>query len=308
MIQVKNLNKSFGNIKTLKNISFGVPSNSITTISGADGAGKSTIFKILIGLLKMDSGDIYLNSQNIKEDYKKITTITGYMPERFSLYPDLSVEENLNFFSDIHQVPFSRREALKKRLLETTGMIQFKKRKARALSGGMKQKLSLSAILLSAPQFIILDEPTTGVDPLSRIEFFKIINDLKHEGKTILISTPYLDEAEKSDNVIFIKEGQIIKSGPLREIIKNFPAKLYKILPRGNVYEIIQSLAEQEELRDNLYIRGKYIKYIQVSEKNHLHQIPSHSVQEEVPKLEDIYLFYERQNHSRERETDAADN
>lgn len=308
MIQIKNLNKSFNNIRVLDNISFEVPTNSITTISGADGAGKSTIFKILIGLIKKDSGDIFLNNQNIKGNLQKITSITGYMPERFSLYPDLSVEENLNFYADIHQVPLSRRETLKKRLLETTGMIQFKKRKARALSGGMKQKLSLSTILLSAPQFIILDEPTTGVDPLSRIEFFNIINDLKKEGKTILISTPYLDEAERSDHIIFIKEGKIIKSGTLTEIRKHFPAKLYKILPKGNAFEIIKTLSEQEELRDNLYIRGKYIKYIQISAKSHLHQIPSYSVEEEIPRLEDIYLFYERQNRTRQKGTNAADN
>lgn len=308
MIRIKDLKKSFEDVKALDNISIRIPRNSITTISGADGAGKSTIFKIIVGLVKKDAGEIYLNSEKIEGDHKKITSITGYMPERFSLYPDLSVEENLNFYADIHQVPFSRREALKKRLLETTGMIQFKKRKARALSGGMKQKLSLSAILLSAPQLIILDEPTTGVDPLSRIEFFNIINDLKEEGKTILISTPYLDEAEKSDYIIFIKEGRIIKSGALSEITKNFPAKLYRILPRGNIYEILKTLSGQEEFRDNLYIRGKYLKYTQVSHNNYLNRIPSHSVEEEIPKLEDIYLFYERQTRIRKKESNAANN
>jgi ABC-2 type transport system ATP-binding protein len=308
MIRVKNLNKSYGEIHALDNISFEVPANCITTISGADGAGKSTIFKILIGLVKKDSGDLYLNNKNINSDYQKVTSIAGYMPERFSLYPDLSVEENLNFYADIHQVPVPQREARKKRLLETTGMIQFKKRKARDLSGGMKQKLSLSSILLSAPQLIILDEPTTGVDPLSRIEFFNIINELKQEGKTILISTPYLDEAEKSDNIIFIKEGQIIKSGSLSEMKDNFPVKLYKILPQGNVYEILEKLSEQTEFRDNLYIRGKYLKYTQVSQENFLHLIPSRSVEEEIPRLEDIYLFYERQARTHLKKTNAANN
>ena len=160
----------------------------------------------------------------------------------------------------------------------------------------MKQKLSLSTILLSAPELILLDEPTTGVDPLSRIEFFSIIKDLKQEGKTIFISTPYLDEAEQSDNVIFIKDGQIVKKGRLQEIKDHFPAKLYTILPQGNIFEIMDQLSQQKELKDAVYIRGKHIKYIQISDKNHLSLIPSISITEESPKLEDIFLFYERQS------------
>lgn len=294
MIEAKNLSKSFRDIPAVRDVSFKIPTGGITTIAGADGAGKSTIFKMLIGLIKMDSGTVFLGNKPIGSDFSRITRITGYMPERFSLYPDLSVEENLNFYADIHRVERARREKLKQRLLETTGMIQFKNRKARALSGGMKQKLALSTILLSAPELVLLDEPTTGVDPLSRIEFFHVIKDLKREGKTVFISTPYLDEAENSDHIIFLKTGEIIKMGSLAHIRRQFPARIFSILPRGNIYQTVEELNRFPELRNCLYIRGKHIKYLQTSRKNHLDRFSAVSIKEEKPRLEDIYLFYER--------------
>ena len=212
-------------------ISFALRPGTITIMAGADGAGKSTVLKIILGLVKKDAGEIYLDGRPVGKHFDRITKITGYMPERFSLYTDLSVEENLNFYSDIHQVPRRRREEMKNRLLDKTGMLPFKKRRAGALSGGMKQKLALSSILLAFPDIIVLDEPTTGVDPLSRIEFFNIIQELKEEGKTIIMATPYLDEAEKGDEVIFIKNGQVLREGPITSLKAGFPAKLFRILP-----------------------------------------------------------------------------
>jgi ABC-2 type transport system ATP-binding protein len=297
MIELKNMSRSFGDIAAVQDVSFEIPTSQITIITGADGAGKSTIFKMLVGLVRKDRGSIFLKGEDIGSDYSKMTSITGYMPERFSLYPDLSVEENLNFFADIHQVPLKKREERKHTLLEKTGMLPFKARRARDLSGGMKQKLALASILLSAPQLIILDEPTTGVDPLSRIEFFSIIKDLKAEGKTIVISTPYLDEAEQGDYIVFLKEGQVIKKDSIENLKKPFPAKLFKILPDGNIFDIMENLEAPQELKENLYIRGKYIKYLQTGRVNHLHLIPHVSVEEEKPKLEDIYIYYERREN-----------
>ncbi len=295
MIELKNLSRSFGDIAAVQDLSFEIPSSQITIITGADGAGKSTLFKMLVGLVRKDRGNIFLKGEDIGSDYSKMMSITGYMPERFSLYPDLSVEENLNFFADIHQVPLKKREERKQALLEKTGMLPFKARRARDLSGGMKQKLALASILLSAPQFIILDEPTTGVDPLSRIEFFNIIKDLKAEGKTIAISTPYLDEAEQGDYIVFLKEGKVIKKDSIENLKKTFPAKLFKIVPDGNIFDIMENLETHEELKKNLYIRGKYIKYLQTGGIDHVDLIPHISAAEEKPKLEDIYIYYERQ-------------
>jgi len=298
MIELKNVSKSFGEIAAVRDLSFEIPEGHITIITGADGAGKSTIFKMMVGLVRRDNGNIFLKGEDIGHQYGKITDITGYMPERFSLYRDLSVEENLNFFSDIHQVPYKKREDRKQRLLEKTGMLPFKSRRAGALSGGMKQKLALSCILLSAPHFIIMDEPTTGVDPLSRIEFFNIIDELKAEGKTIVISTPYLDEAEQGDFIVFLKNGRIIKKDSMKHLKENFPARLFNILPQGNIFDIIQQLKTNEQLKDNIYIRGKYIKYLQhdKADRNLISLIPQIRVEEEKPKLEDIYIYYERRS------------
>ena len=294
MIELKNISRSFGDIAAVQDVSFEIPDSQITIITGADGAGKSTLFKMLVGLVRKDRGGIFLKGEDIGGDYRKMTAITGYMPERFSLYPDLSVEENLNFFADIHQVPLKKREERKHELLEKTGMLPFKARRARDLSGGMKQKLALASILLSAPRFIILDEPTTGVDPLSRIEFFNIIKDLKAEGKTIAISTPYLDEAEQGDYIVFLKEGKVIKKDSIENLKKNFPARLFKIVPDGNIFDIMESLEAHKELKENLFIRGKYIKYLQTGDIDHINLIPHLSVEEEKPRLEDIYIYYER--------------
>jgi ABC-type multidrug transport system ATPase subunit len=302
MVRLENISKSFENIKAVDNISFKIPESKITIIAGADGSGKSTIFKMIIGLIKQDSGKIYLREKDIGKNYRKITSIAGYMPERFSLYKDLTVEENMNFFADINQVPGEKKEKLKSRLLTKTGMSNFKNRRAGNLSGGMKQKLALSTILLSIPEFIILDEPTTGVDPLSRIEFFNIIKELKEDGKTIIISTPYLDEAEKGDYIVFVRNGRIIKKDSINILKNNFPVKLFKILPKGNIFEIINKLKKYKDLKDNFYIQGKYIKYIQTEESNYKHLIPHYSIEEEKPKLEDIYIYYERMEEQRIRE------
>ncbi|MCP4148463.1 MAG: ABC transporter ATP-binding protein [bacterium] len=296
MIRLENISKTFGDITALEQATFRIPEGKTTIIAGADGAGKSTIFKIIIGLLRPDSGTVFLRDEAVGKEYEKITAVTGYMPERFSLYMDLSVEENMNFFADIHQVPKKKREERKKRLLEKTGMANFRNRRARALSGGMKQKLALSTILLAAPEFIILDEPTTGVDPLSRIEFFHIIDELKEEGKTIVISTPYLDEAEQGDHIIFLNNGKIIIQDSIFDLKRNFPAKLFKILPEGNVFDVMEQLNKREELSGNIFIRGKYLKYMQSGDNDYTHLIPVRSIEEEKPKLEDIYLYYERKN------------
>ena len=295
MIRLEHIVKSFRRIQAVADVSFTVRPGTITILTGADGAGKSTLFKIIIGLVKQDAGAVFLNDKELKGDFSPITSIAGYMPERFSLYTDLTVEENLNFFAAIHHVERRRREELKQKLLQTTGMLPFKKRRAGALSGGMKQKLALSTILLASPQLIILDEPTTGVDPLSRIEFFAIIEELKREGKTILISTPYLDEAEKGDFVIFIKNGRVIRQDGIASLKKNFPARIWRITPKGNPFAILEKAAADPELRRNLLLRGQYLKFLQTDPAARLPAIPHLEIREEKATLEDIYIYYERQ-------------
>lgn len=295
MVRLQRVSKSFAAVKAVDEVSLDIQKAAITILTGADGAGKSTIFKMLVGLVKKDGGAILLRGQDIGDDYARITSICGYMPERFSLYADLSVEENMNFFAAIQQVPLPRREELKNRLLAKTGMEPFRRRRAGALSGGMKQKLALSTILLSSPELIILDEPTTGVDPLSRIEFFAIIESLKNEGKTIVMSTPYLDEAEKGDHIVFIMGGRVMRQDSLSDLRRSFPARLFRILPRDNVFEAMQRIAAVPGLGGQAHMRGKFIRYMQTGPENLGERIPHLEMVEEKPTLEDMYIYYERQ-------------
>lgn len=297
MLKLENISKRYQDTQALDGVSLDVSKGRLTIITGPDGAGKSTLFRIILGLAGKDQGRIVFDGKDIEGRYSLITGRTGYMPEGFSLYPDLSVEETLNFFADIHCVPRRKREERKKDLLEKTGMSPFIKRRAENLSGGMKQKLSLSAILLSAPEFVILDEPTTGVDPLSRIEFYGILQTLKEEGKTLFISTPYLDDAEKGDFVVFINKGRVIKRGTIKELKKTFPAKTYHLLPKGNVLEVMDKLRQDTRLRNRVYIRGKYIKYLG-PDKREIAAVPHIRIEEEKPRLEDIYIYYETRSSS----------
>jgi len=295
MVRLEHLCKQFAANRAVDDVSLTIKEAAITILTGADGAGKSTIFKMLVGLVKKDSGAILLRGADIGGNYAKITSICGYMPEKFSLYTDLSVEENLNFFAAVQQVPLRRREDLKNRLLERTGMSPFRKRRAGALSGGMKQKLALSAILLSSPELIVLDEPTTGVDPLSRIEFFAIIEALKNEGRTIVMSTPYLDEAEKGDHIVFIKNGRVMRQDAIADLRSSFPARLFRILPRGNIFEVMRQVESTPGLGGQAHMRGKFIRYMQTGPENLGRQIPHLEMVEEKPTLEDMFIFYERQ-------------
>ncbi len=294
MIRIDRLTKTFDGLKAVDEVSFTVPPKSITVLVGADGAGKSTLFKMLVGLVRRDSGRIFLRDKDLGPDVRGLSAITGYMPERFSLYLDLSVEENLNFFADIHEVPHERREALKRRLLEKTGMAAFRGRRAGALSGGMKQKLALSSILLASPEFILLDEPTTGVDPLSRIEFFNIIQDLKAEGRTILMASPYLAEAEKGDFVVFLKGGRVLKSDSIARLKRSFPARVYRLVPRQPVFEAWKSLPDEDWVRSNVYIQGASLRCLELPGRDLRRLIPHTKAEEEAPTLEDIYIYYER--------------
>ncbi len=294
MIEIKNLKKYFGKIKALDDVSFIIPKGKITVVAGADGSGKTTLFKILVGLIKRDSGEILIDGLDSVENCEKIRKISGYMPESFSLYSDLTVEENLNFFGEVYGVEKNKMEQMKKLLLEKTGMLEFRNRKAGALSGGMKQKLSLSSILLSSPELIILDEPTTGVDPLSRIEFFKIIEELRDEGKTIVISTPHLDEAEKGDYVVFLKNGKILKSMELEELFKTFKPKILRFTFSQNVFDVMNEIKKIPEYRDRFYLKGKYIHFLYDEGEELLFKIPYLSKEVVAPRLEDIYMYYEK--------------
>jgi drug efflux transport system ATP-binding protein len=207
-IKIQSLKKSFDDIKAVDGISFDVSKGEMFGLVGPDGAGKTTTIRMLCGLLRPDSGNAILLDLDIQKDIKKVQNQIGYLSQKFSLYGDLTVDENIEFFADIHGVKDF--ETRRDELLDFTRLKPFRDRLADNLSGGMKQKLALACSLIHRPKIIFLDEPTTGVDPVSRRDFWKILSSLIKEGITILMSTPYLDEAERCNRVALMNKGKIM--------------------------------------------------------------------------------------------------
>ena len=227
MITVNNLHKTYGKVTALNNLSFSVNDGEIFGVIGPDGAGKTTLFRILASLLLPDSGSAEMNGLDVIKDFKKIRNIIGYMPGRFSLYQDLSVEENLKFFATIFNTTIEENYHLIKDIYQQ--IEPFKKRRAGALSGGMKQKLALSCALIHKPEVLILDEPTTGVDPVSRKEFWDMLKRLKSEGITILVSTAYMDEAGLCDRIALMREGEFIATDTPQNVINSYKETLWAV-------------------------------------------------------------------------------
>jgi ABC-2 type transport system ATP-binding protein len=220
-IQVKDIKKAYGKSTALNGVSLSVQKGRMAGLIGPDGAGKTTLIRILTSLLDPDEGECRLAGISVHKEPGRVRKIIGYMPQRFSLYPDLTVGENLRFFADLFQVSKKERLEKTKRLLEFSRLSPFVERRAGDLSGGMKQKLALSCALIHTPEILILDEPTTGVDPVSRREFWSILSSLKKEGVTILVTTPYMDEAARCDRISLIHHGHILGAGTAREIIES---------------------------------------------------------------------------------------
>ncbi len=228
-IEIDQVVKTYGQAVVLKEVSLSVQEKELFGIIGPDGAGKTTLMRIICTLIAPDSGNIMVSSLDGRRQIVSIRSRLGYMPQRFSLYQDLSVEQNLRFFADLFQVPEGERQERMERLYGFSRLAPFKKRKAGALSGGMKQKLALSCALIHTPEVLILDEPTVGVDPLSRQEFWEILHSIQGEGKTILVSTAYMDEADQCDRVALMHRGRIIVSGTPEEIKAGFRYPLYRV-------------------------------------------------------------------------------
>lgn len=235
MIRVKNFSKTYGAIQAVNAIDFDVQRGELFGLIGPDGAGKTTTMRTLVTLLRLNSGEIFLNNFNVAKDISSIRNIVGYMPQRFSLYPDLSIDQNLIFFAELFGVPKNEIASKKKRLYQFSRLEEFTHRLAGRLSGGMKQKLALSCTLIHDPLILILDEPTTGVDPVSRNEFWTLLSELKSQGVTILVSTPYMDEALKCDRVAVMHEGKILAQGEPSSLTDLFQQHLYQVQATSGV-------------------------------------------------------------------------
>ena len=248
-LSVNNITKSYGNVQALKNLSFDVNKGEIYGIIGPDGAGKTTLFRILTTLMLADSGAATVAGLDVVKDYKKIRNIIGYMPGKFSLYQDLTVEENLEFFATIFQTTIEENYHLIEEIYKQ--IEPFKTRRAGKLSGGMKQKLALCCALIHKPTVLFLDEPTTGVDPVSRKEFWDMLMKLKAQGITILVSTPYMDEASLCDRIALISNGEFMQVDTPQNIIANYPETLWSV----QTDQMHQTL---KDLRSNPLVKSTY--------------------------------------------------
>ena len=239
VIQVENLIKSYGRTQALKGISFKVDRGELFGMIGPDGSGKTTLFRILTTLLKPDEGRASVLGLDVVRDYRSIRPRVGYMPGRFSLYQDMSVEENLEFFASVFGTTIDENYDLVRPIYRQ--LEPFRDRLAGALSGGMKQKLALSCALIHRPEVLFLDEPTTGVDAVSRKEFWEMLDIIKSQGIGILVSTPYMDEASRCDRVALIQEGMILESAGPGEIVNEFKKQFWAVRAPQK-YDLIQAL------------------------------------------------------------------
>jgi ABC-2 type transport system ATP-binding protein len=228
-ISIENVSKSFDTCPALTNFSLQVERGSLYGLIGPDGAGKSTLMRLLCALIKADEGKITIRNMEVFEKTSDVRKILGYMPQRFSLYQDLTVEQNLRFFADLFNVDRVTRNKRMESLYAFSKLGPFNKRKAGQLSGGMKQKLALSCNLMHEPDIMILDEPTFGVDPVSRHEFWDILHQLNEQGTTFLVSTPYMEEAAQCDKITLIRSGSKITEGIPKEIIRQYSYFLYSV-------------------------------------------------------------------------------
>lgn len=302
-VRIENITKTYekGTVLALDNLSLEVKQGEVFGLIGPDGAGKTTLFRILTTLLLPDSGNAQVAGLDIVKDMWDIRKIVGYMPGKFSLYQDLSIEENLNFFATVFNTTLAENYHL---IEEIYVQIEpFKKRLAGKLSGGMKQKLALCCALIHEPKVLFLDEPTTGVDPVSRTEFWDMLGRLKARGITILVSTPYMDEASRCDRIGLIQKGKLLEVDSLANILKKYRRtifalqsdEMYRLLKDareyaetescfafGDKHHLVLKTGEEGEQRLRNYLENKHYKNLIISKI--------------YPEIEDIFIRLMQEN------------
>ncbi len=295
VVQVENLKKSYDSIEALKGVSFETQKAEIFGLIGPDGAGKTSLFRIMTSLLLPDNGKVRMFGLDPVKEYREIRKIIGYMPGKFSLYQDLSVEENLNFFATVFGTTIEENYDLVEDIYSQ--IEPFKTRLAGKLSGGMKQKLALSCALIHKPEILILDEPTTGVDAVSRKEFWEMLKKLKQKGITILVSTPYMDEASLCDRVALIQKGKFLQIDTPQAIVNQFPHELYSIKARDK-YKLVKDLKKYPQ-SNSVFPFGQYFHYTGKQEPvnvQYLHkylenkQHESIEIEKTEPGIEDCFM------------------
>ncbi len=231
IISLENLTRRYKEVEAVSGLTLSIPAGELFGLVGPDGAGKTTTLRTLAGLLRLSEGDGWVSGYNLRTEYEQVKPHIGYMAQQFSLYAELTVVENLLFFADIFDVPPAELSGRMDKLLDFANLTNFRSRRADKLSGGMQKKLALACCLIHEPEILLLDEPTTGVDPISRREFWNILGDLHADGTTIVVSTPYMDEADRCSTVGLMYEGRMIQCASPQEIKANMAGEMIVLLP-----------------------------------------------------------------------------
>ncbi|HWD87228.1 MAG TPA: ABC transporter ATP-binding protein [Mucilaginibacter sp.] len=301
-VSLQHISKNYGDVKAVDDVSFDVEKGELFGLIGPDGAGKTSIFRILTTLLLADKGSATVEGCDVVKDYRAIRNQVGYMPGRFSLYQDLTVEENLNFFATIFGTTIQENYDLIKDIYEQ--IKPFSNRRAGKLSGGMKQKLALCCALIHKPTVLFLDEPTTGVDVVSRKEFWEMLGKLKQQHISILVSTPYMDEAKLCDRIALMQGGKIMSVDKPGNLMQSFPKALFAVKAQ-NIYKLLQDLRSDEAV-ESCFAFGEYLHMTLKNDSDDEKQVKtlaakyhheSLEVKKITPAIEDSFIRLMREQH-----------
>ncbi len=298
IIVTKNLCRNFGETAAVRNLNLEVNYGEVFGLVGPDGAGKTTTLRMLTGILEPTSGELWVDGISVRDDPEAIKEHIAYMPQRFGLYQDLTVMENLVFYADLFRVPKKDRGPRFERLFGFSRLGPFKDRPAGALSGGMKQKLGLACALIHSPRLLLLDEPTNGVDPVSRRDFWKILYDLLKEGITILVSTAYLDESERTTRVGLMHQGVLIQLGEPRALKELVEGVMLELVPSDvpTSRKVLATLPQV--LSANVFGGSLHVRVEQEGDREIIrdllqeHGVDVHSLRKITPSMEDAFLWF----------------
>lgn len=300
-VSVRNVRLSYGKIQALKDVSLEVEEGSLFGIIGPDGAGKTSLFRIMTTLIVPDSGSAQVCGYDTVKDMMEIRRLVGYMPGHFSLYQDLTVEENLSLFASVFNTTVQENYSLVEDIYRQ--IEPFRKRRAGKLSGGMKQKLALCCAMIHRPRVLFLDEPTTGVDPVSRKEFWQMLSRLKAQGMTIIVSTPYMDEASLCDTMSLMKDGRFFKTDTPGAITEKFGKHLYEIKAVGSTVKALDGLAAIDGVQacypfgDRLHIVSPSLSLAELSERAASAGYDISTLAECTPTVEDCFMDFDNNDY-----------
>ena len=300
-VSVRNVRLSYGKIQALKDVSLEVEEGSLFGIIGPDGAGKTSLFRIMTTLIVPDSGSAQVCGYDTVKDMMEIRRLVGYMPGHFSLYQDLTVEENLSLFASVFNTTVQENYSLVEDIYRQ--IEPFRKRRAGKLSGGMKQKLALCYAMIHRPRVLFLDEPTTGVDPVSRKEFWQMLSRLKAQGMTIIVSSPYMDEASLCDTMSLMKDGRFFKTDTPGAITEKFGKHLYEIKAVGSTVKALDGLAAIDGVQacypfgDRLHIVSPSLSLAELSERAASAGYDISTLAECTPTVEDCFMDFDNNDY-----------